>query len=114
MVKKWSIYWVNLDPVTGSEQAGKRPCLVISNNVINDVLPVITILPITSAKKDARIYPTEIYLDKNISGLLKDSIVMVHQIRTISKNRVLKRCGELTSPKVLDNINNVLIDYFEL
>lgn len=114
MVKKWSIYWVNLNPVIGSEQAGKRPCLVISNNIINEVLPIITILPITSMKSGSRVYPTEIYIDKHISGLMNDSIAMVHQIRTISKNRVLKKCGEVSSLEIIKNINNALKIYFEL
>ena len=83
MVKKWHIFWAELDPVQGSEQAGRRPVLVISNDISNRILPVVTILPLSSVKINSRIYITEILIKKEISSLSKDSVAMIHQIRTI-------------------------------
>ncbi|MEN6316598.1 MAG: type II toxin-antitoxin system PemK/MazF family toxin [Clostridiaceae bacterium] len=114
MVEKWSLYWVSLDPVVGSEQAGTRPVLVISNNAVNEILPVITVLPVSSVKGQGRVYPTEIYLPMSKTSLPKDSIAMVHQIRTVSKERLGKNCGVINDNIIRNSINNVIKEYFEL
>jgi mRNA interferase MazF len=64
MVMRWSTYLVNLDPTVGSEQGQTRPALVISDDDINAILPVINILPITSHKQGRKIYPNEVLLKK--------------------------------------------------
>lgn len=73
---RWDIYLVNLDPTIGSEQGKTRPVLVISDDDINAILPVINILPITSLKQDRKIYPNEVLLKKEQSGLIKNSLVI--------------------------------------
>ena len=113
-VKKWSIYWIMLDPVAGSEQAGIRPCLVVSNDIVNDLLPVITVLPLSSVRNTNRIYPTEVFLAKNLSTLPKDSVVMVHQIRTIAKQRIRTHCGWIDDNFIRVKINDVMRSYFEI
>jgi mRNA interferase MazF len=114
MVRKWSIYWVSLDPVSGSEQAGVRPALVISNDIVNEVLLVVTVVPLSSMKKDTRIYPTEVYLPMDLSALPKDSIAMVHQIRTISKKRMGNQCGMINDEDIKNSINTTIKNYFEV
>lgn len=114
MVKKWSLYWVSLDPIIGSEQAGTRPVLVISNDIVNDILPVVTVIPVTSVKGKYLIYPTEICLPMEKSGLPKDSIAMVHQIRTVSKERLVIKCGFIDDSMIRDSIKDVIKEYFEL
>ncbi|MFA5921427.1 MAG: type II toxin-antitoxin system PemK/MazF family toxin [Methylococcaceae bacterium] len=84
---RWNIYLVNLDPVIGSEQGKTRPVLVISDDDINAILPVINSLPITSYKQGRKVYPNEVFLQKEQSGLDKDSIVLCYQVRTIDKKR---------------------------
>lgn len=113
-IKKWSIYWIMLDPVAGSEQAGIRPCLVVSNDIVNVVLPVVTVLPLSSVRNNNRSYPTEVFLAKNASSLPKDSVVMVHQIRTIAKQRIRTRCGWVDDIFVRDKINDVMMSYFDI
>lgn len=61
-VQRWSIWLANLDPVIGSEQGRTRPVLVISETALNDVLPVVNVLPVTSRKANRRIYPNEALL----------------------------------------------------
>lgn len=114
MVKKWHIYWVSLDPVTGSEQSGTRPVLVISNDAVNEVLPVATILPISSVKIGSYIYPTEVFLPKDKSSLPKDSVIMIHQIKTISKERILNQIGSINDENIKNAINDAMKNYFEL
>ncbi len=114
MVKMWSIYWTSLDPIIGSEQAGIRPSLIISNNIVNEVLPVVTVLPLSSIKKSNRIYPTEVFLPRKLSLLPKDSVIMIHQIRTIAKERIGSKCGDINDENIRSNIKYTLRQYFEL
>jgi mRNA interferase MazF len=74
MSYRWNIYLVNLDPVIGSGQGKTRPVLVVSDDDINAILPVINSLLITSYKQGRKIYPTEVFLQKEQSNLDKDSI----------------------------------------
>jgi len=64
-VTQWSVWLANLDPVVGSEQGRTRPVLVISDTSLNDILPVVNVIPITSRKPNRRIYPNEAFLPAN-------------------------------------------------
>jgi len=95
-VRKWDIWFCSLDPTEGSEQRGKRPVLVISNDAINEKLSVCTVLPLTGVKPDTVVHRSEVFLPMNISGLNKDSLVMSHQIRTVSQTRLVSKLSTLT------------------
>ena len=86
-----------LDPAEGSEQRGVRPVLAISAEDFNSVMPNLTILPLTSRKEGRRVYPNEVLLRKGTAGLGADSIVLCHQIRTISKTRLERSLGAITA-----------------
>jgi mRNA interferase MazF len=92
---QWSVFTVDLDPAVGSEQAGRRPVLVVSREAANTALPVVTVLPLTRRKPGRRLYPNEALLPGGVAGLQHDSIVMAHQIRTISKLRLTDCLGRL-------------------
>ena len=94
---KWSLFMADLNPVMGSEQQRRRPVLVISDETTNSVMPVVTILPVTSLKKGRRVYPNEALLKNGTAGLEVDSIVMAHQIRTISKQRLINSMGDVSN-----------------
>jgi len=79
----FNIYWANLNPTVGREQAGHRPVLVISNDIENQ-MDIVTVIPITSRKKGRKIYPNEVLITLNN----KEAILLCHQVRTISKNRI--------------------------
>jgi len=116
MVKKWEIYFLDFDPADGSEQRGVRPALVVSNDSVNKHLPVFTVLPFSSIKDGMKIYPTEVELPAQSTGLPKDSVAMVQQIRTVSAGRLrgLTKAGEITDKVCREKINRALIEYFEL
>jgi mRNA interferase MazF len=114
MVNKWEIYYCNLDPTVGSEQRGKRPVLIISTNAVNHNLPVSTVLPLSSVKENDKIYPTEILLDKAVTGLPKLSVAMIQQIRTISHNRLTTLLGTITDIETQKEILNACRFYFDL
>ncbi len=101
---RMGIFLADLNPVLGSEQKGKRPVLVVSDEVFNSVMPVVTILPLTSLKKGRRIYPNEVLLPKGIGGLSTDSIILAHQIRTISKQRLGKLLGNVNDNLTQESI----------
>lgn len=94
-VQRWSIWLAGLDPVIGSEQGKTRPVLILSETTLNDVLPVVNVLPITSRKANRRIYPNEALLPAGTAGLSHESIVLCYQIRTLDKRRLLKIFGTL-------------------
>ena len=100
---------MNLDPTIGSEQGKTRPVLVISDDDVNAILPVINILPLTSLKQGRRIYPNEVLLKKEQSGLDKDSLVLCYQIRTVDKKRLIKKLGEVknddTQTEIIDALS---------
>jgi len=114
MVNKWEIYYCNLDPTIGSEQKGKRPVLIISTNAVNYHLPVSTVLPLSSVNPNDRIYPTEVLLDKTVTGLPKLSVAMVQQIRTISHSRLTTLLGTITDTETQEKILTACRSYFDL
>ena len=89
---RWSIVYVYL------EQAGNRPALIVSDETFNQSMEVVTVLPITSRKPGRTVYPNEVLLSPEESGLDVESVVMAHQIRTISRHRIKRHAGRLTSP----------------
>lgn len=111
---KYNIYWADLNPVIGSEQSSRRPVLIISNNIVNEILPIVTIIPLTSIKENRKIYPTEVFLSKADTQLSKDSVALIHQIRTISKNRLIKKCGNIENNTLIEKISSTLKLYLDL
>jgi len=114
MVKKWDVWYLNLDPTQGSEQKGIRPVLVISNDAVNDNLPVFTYIPFSSVKPGAKVYPTEVFMTVAESGLPRDSVLMLQQVRTVSVDRLHDKAAVITDDAAREKIKQALIAYFEL
>jgi mRNA interferase MazF len=112
-VSKWGIYFCNLNPAEGSEQQGVRPAIIISNDAVNYNLPVSTVIPLSSVEHDDKIYPTEIFLPDNITGLPKDSVAMIQQIRTVPHNRFINKAGIIADEEYKKNILYAIKLYFE-
>jgi mRNA interferase MazF len=109
MTYQWHIYTAVLDPVRGSEQAGQRPVLVVSRESINQILPVVNVVPLTSLKSsDRRIYPNEVLLPAGTGGIALDSIVLCYQVRTLDKTRLVTELGEITDRKVQSQVVSAL------
>ena len=105
---KWHIFLANLDPVIGSEEGNTRPVLVISEEEINQILPVVNVLPITSRKPKRRIYPNEFLIPPKISGLPKESIILCYQIRTLDKKRLVRKIGKIEDLEIQEGIIDAL------
>jgi mRNA interferase MazF len=92
-VKQYQIVLVNLDPTLGSEIEKTRPCVIVSPNEINDNLRTVVIAPMTSA---SRKYPTRVKVKHNN----QEGWVVIDQIRTIDKIRVVKKFGSLSEKEI--------------
>lgn len=108
-MNQYDIYLADLNPTVGREQFGKRPVLIISNNYEN-LLDVVTIIPITSLKDGRKIYPNELLLQDELE---KPSILLCQQIRTISKSRLIKRLTTIDNFITRKEIVNALCLRFE-
>ena len=100
-VQRGDIYWVDFGIPTGSEQSGRRPALIIQNDIGNKSSPTTIIAAITSTtyKKN---YPFLVEISKKESGLSKDSTVNLAQMRTISTDRLRNIIGRLSHNKMLE------------
>lgn len=112
---QWHIFLASLDPAQGSEQAGKRSVLVVSRERVNELLPVVNIIPLTSRKSTSRtIYPNEVLLLAGSAGLKVDSIALCYQIRTLDKSRLERDLGELTESSLRQEILEAIRFQLEL
>ncbi len=105
-IRRGDIFYADLSPVVGSEQGGMRPVLIVQNNIGNRYSPTVIAAAITSQTSKARL-PTHIEVLAS-SGLAKDSVILLEQIRTIDKRRLKDKMGHLdddTMMKVNDAIN---------
>lgn len=112
LVKRGEIYYADLSPVVGSEQGGMRPVLIVQNDVGNKHSPTVIAAAITSQKDKSRL-PTHISINADKCGLAKDSIVLLEQVRTLDKQRLKERMGELDDNS-MHRVNNALSVSFGL
>lgn len=105
MIKRGEIYYADLSPVKGSEQGGRRPCLIIQNDVGNKFSPCTIVAIITTRTTKAKL-PTQLWLPTSC-GLPRNSMVECEQIRTIDKKRLGEKCGEV-DPATMQKINECL------
>ena len=95
------IYLVGFDPAFGSEIKKTRPALVVQNNISNKYSPATIVAAIMSVT-GGRGYATNVFLKKSQSGLKQDSVVLLNQIKTIDKRRLIKRLGVLNRGLITD------------
>ena len=107
IVKKGDLFFADLSPVVGSEQGGVRPVLVVQNDVGNKYSPTVIAAAVTSKINKAKL-PTHIELNAVEYGLVKDSVVLLEQIRTIDKRRLKERIGELPD-STMNMVNDALL-----
>jgi mRNA interferase MazF len=108
-LKKAEIWLADLEPIKGSEQGKTKPVVIISGNAMNEHFPVVITCPFSSVVKN---YSGCVVIPKSkINGLTSDSEIITFQVRSISKERLLKKIGTITSIQlklVLNSLNDVL------
>ena len=105
-IHRGDIYYADLRPVVGSEQGGIRPVLIIQNDVGNRHSPTIICAAITSKMNKAKL-PTHVELDARKYDLMKDSVVLLEQLRTIDKQRLKDKVCRLDS-EILKKVDRAL------
>ncbi|NLK20646.1 MAG: type II toxin-antitoxin system PemK/MazF family toxin [Epulopiscium sp.] len=94
VVKRGDVFYADLSPVVGSEQGGVRPVLIVQNDIGNKYSPTVICAAITSQINKAKL-PTHIEVDATSYDLVKDSVVLLEQIRTIDKKRLKEKICHL-------------------
>lgn len=106
IVKRGDIYYADLSPVVGSEQGGLRPVLIVQNDVGNRHSPTIICAAITSQINKAKL-PTHIEITSGQHTLVKDSVVLLEQVRTVDKKRLREKICHLDE-KVMEKVDKAL------
>ena len=96
LIRRGDIYYADLRPVVGSEQGGVRPVPIIQNDVGNRHSPTVICAAITSRMNKAKL-PTHIELNAARYHMVKDSVILLEQLRTIDKTRLKDRICHLDS-----------------
>ncbi len=106
-MRQGEVWFADLEPTKGSEQSGKRPVVIVSGDTLNEALPIVIVVPVTSKIKS---YPTCVLLYKSrMNGLKKDGEAIPFQIRTISKKRLGKRIGRITPDELARVIKGLFV-----
>jgi mRNA interferase MazF len=111
-VKRGDIYYADLSPVVGSEQGGLRPVLIVQNDIGNKYSPTVIAAAITSRLGKAKL-PTHIDVYAERFGLVKDSVILLEQIRTIDKTRLREKMGHIDDV-LMQKVNNAITISFGL
>lgn len=105
--KRGEVYFVSLDPTLGAEIKKTRPAVIIQNNISNRYSPTTIIAPVTS-KFDEELYPTEVPVQPPEGGLTDMSVILLDQIRTVDRRRLVCRVGKLKT-RTIARIDNAVV-----
>lgn len=108
----WAIMEAQLDPTKGTEQHGTSPVLIVSNEEFNQAMHNVTVLPITSTRR--RLYPSEVFVPQGTAGLGRDSIIMAHQIRTVSKQRLGGFIGHIKELEMRRQVAEAIMEHLDI
>ena len=106
VIRRGDIFYADLRPVVGSEQGGIRPVLIIQNDIGNKHSPTVICAAITSKMNKAKL-PTHVEINANKYEIMRDSVILLEQVRTIDKVRLKEKVCHLDND-VLDRINKAL------
>ena len=112
IIRRGDIYYADLRPVVGSEQGGVRPVLIIQNDVGNKHSPTVICAAITSKMNKAKL-PTQVELNTRRCDMVKDSVILLEQLRTIDKQRLRERICHIDD-ELLERVNRALMVSLEL
>lgn len=111
-IRRGDIFYADLRPVIGSEQGGIRPVLIIQNDVGNRHSPTVICAAITSKMNKAKL-PTHIEIDASSYDIVRDSVILLEQLRTIDKQRLKDKVCHLDK-RILSQVNRALKISLEL
>ena len=106
------VYLVNFDPTLGAEIKKTRPALILQNDIANRHSPITIVAAITS-QFDEPLYPTEVLIRATEGGLTVDSVVLLNQIRSLDKQRLVRHLGVI-KPTTMEQVEQALLISFGL
>ncbi|HBV98105.1 MAG: PemK family transcriptional regulator [Peptococcaceae bacterium BICA1-7] len=106
LVRRGDVFFAELSPVIGSEQGGTRPVLILQNDIGNQYSPTTIVAAITSQISKAKL-PTHVEMLKEFGGLERDSVILLEQIRTIDKSRLMEKVATL-SDDMMKKVNQAV------
>ena len=109
IVRRGDVYYADLRPVIGSEQGGIRPVLIIQNDMGNKHSPTVICAAITSKMNKAKL-PTHVELDSRRYNMVKDSVILLEQLRTIDKKRLKDKVCHLDE-EILNQVDRACLLY---
>ena len=112
LVRRGDIFYADLSPVIGSEQGGTRPVLIVQNDVGNRYSPTVICVAITSQINKAKL-PTHIEIDSQQYNVVKDSVILLEQVRTIDKKRLREKICKLDD-RMMRKVDKALLVSFGL
>ena len=112
LIQRGDVYYADLRPVVGSEQGGVRPVLIIQNNIGNRHSPTVICAAITSRMNKAKL-PTHVELSARDCDMVKDSVILLEQLRTIDKQRLREKICHIDG-ELLDRVDEALKVSLEL
>ncbi len=112
IIKRGDIFYADLRPVIGSEQGGIRPVLIVQNDIGNRHSPTVICAAITSKMHKSKL-PTHVELDSNKYGVVKDSVILLEQLRTIDKKRLKDKVCTIDGD-ILKKVDKALVISLEL
>ena len=112
IIRRGDIYYADLRPVIGSEQGGIRPVLIIQNDTGNKHSPTVICAAITSQMHKSKL-PTHVEIDSSRYDIIKDSVILLEQLRTIDKKRLKDKVCHLDS-EIIKKVNQALLVSLEL
>ena len=112
IIRRGDIYYADLRPVVGSEQGGVRPVLIIQNDIGNKHSPTVICAAITSKMNKAKL-PTHVELNTRRCDMVRDSVILLEQLRTIDKQRLRERICHIDD-ELPERVNRALMVSLEL
>ena len=100
IVARGEIWYADLNPISGSEQGGRRPVLVVQNDAVNRFTQTVLIVPFTTNLRREAL-PTCVRVSRGEGGLTEDSVALGHQLRAIDISRLADRLGNVTEETML-------------
>lgn len=112
VIRRGDVYYADLRPVVGSEQGGVRPVLIIQNDIGNRHSPTVICAAITSKMNKAKL-PTHVEVSTSQCAMVKDSVILLEQLRTIDKRRLKDKICHIDG-ELLEEVNRALLVSLEL
>jgi mRNA interferase MazF len=106
-VERGEIWLANLDPTTGSEQAGTRPIIIFQQSTLSQFTSTIITIPFTTNLRRSAL-PTCLLISGGQGGLSQDSVALCHQLRVLDKSRLIKKLGQL-EPDAIAQLESIVL-----